>query len=108
MVGEVIECLEIVHETACDHVQVNPPSINEPEARHHLRDGVGMHVQRLYGNERAKALGVLDHDLSHEPGVDQRVIRIDQHPATPRTLAPLGYFNDSPDIVGAVIGLHVP
>ena len=43
----VVQCDEVVFESAGEHVQVNPPVMKVPKGSHHLCNGIGVHVNGL-------------------------------------------------------------
>ncbi len=53
-----------------------------------LRRGVGVHVGGLNRDEGAQRAGLLQDQLSDEPGVDEAVVGVDEHPVEARVLAP--------------------
>src|ERR1043166_1691480 len=63
--------------------------MEEGERGHHLRDGVGVHVDRLDGNERAETLRALQDDLRDKPRIYQPVVCVDEHAAIAGTVTPL-------------------
>ena len=58
------------------------------EGRHHLRDGVRVHVDGLNGDEGAQACRALNDDLRHQPSVDEPIVGIDENPLAPGPLTP--------------------
>ena len=101
--GRVVESRQIVLEPARDHVQIDPPPVQVAEGGRHLGDGIRMHVDRLDRDQRAQGPGALDDDLRHQPGVDERVVRIDEDPPAPRPFAPAGHPDDLVEIGPRVV-----
>ena len=99
MRGLVAECKQVVTEPARDHVQEDPPAVDVGEGRHHVGDGVGVHVDRLNRHQRAQLFGRLDDDLRDEPRVDDLVVGVDQDAAIPGAIAPRGDIGDAPAIL---------
>src|SRR5205807_6644905 len=66
---DALPICQIVLETAGHHVQVDASPIQMTEGRHHLRDGVRVHVDGLNGDEGAQACRALNDDLRHQPRV---------------------------------------
>ena len=102
--GEVVQGEEIVLESPSHHVESDAPSVEMAERGDHLRDGEGMHVRRLNGDERAQGGGVLNDDVADKPRVDQRVVRVDEDALAAVAFAPAGDLGHRPSIEMAIDG----
>ena len=98
----VAERDQVVAEAARQHVERDAPVMQMGDRGDHLRDRVGMHVDRLHRDQRHQPLRVLDHDLRHQPRIDQAVVGVDQHALAMEFLAPLRDVDHLPHIVAPV------
>ena len=58
-----------------------------------------MHVHGLNSYQGAQRMSILDDDLAREPGINQRIIGVDQDPAATGGLTPARDVTDFPDVI---------
>ena len=108
MRGGVVKSDEIVLESAGDHVQKNATFVKMAEAGDHLGHRIGMHVNGLDRDQRAKRLSVLKDQIGDKPGVDDGVVGVNENSGAAGLFAPSGDVNDLLDITIAreILGLR--
>ena len=100
----IVEGVQVIFETAGNHVEVDAAAIKITEAGNDLGDAVRVQVYGLDGHKRGENARVLQDDLGDDPGVERAVVGIDENARAAGLFAPPGYADH---LAQVLLGRHV-
>ena len=98
----VVECEQIVAESAGNHVHEEPPVLQKSVRRNHLGRCVRVHVCGLDSYQRTQRRRVLQNDVGHQPWIADAVVGVYEDSFAAVPLAPAGHIRNLLSVIARV------